>query len=421
MLALTAGLLVAFGSTPTATAATVVPCVVSYSGTGKTIEPDPDAGGPKLTSAVIPVPASSNVLDVDVTYRITHRNAAKVRVDLLRTATVRNILQPVVAGSGAQVAPLTWDDEATATYTAASLAGTYKPKDPLSEMDGTALGGNWYLYIYNYDTVAATLTSWSIRVSRSVCDADGDGAEDRAVDNCVGMDNPDQIDLDNDGRGNPCDDDLDGDGVANNSDNCLTLSNPDQADADADGLGDPCDGDGDGDGVVHADNCPTVANADQADTDGDAAGNACDLDDDGDGKADPQDVCSVLGGATPSGCPSVDRSVKLRYKATKRALTGRLSADVAGCVAKQRVSVWQVRKGKDRRIDRVRTSASGAFKTQPGRRTGKFYATVPLTVVPGAAESLRRSRARPGFVAEGYLARAAGVGDLLLRAYDERT
>lgn len=404
MLALTAGLLVAFGSTPTATAATVVPCVRTFAGSATAIKPETTpTTTPYYTWTVAPinVPHSSNVLDIDVRFDISHPSAKNLLVRFTRledaTTARRSILLHgrFTGRVGAEPRPLTFDDEAPTKYGSTSPTGRYRPTytdaptatdQGLKTFDGTAAGATWRLDIANYANITARLNSWSVTITYSACDEDGDGAEDRAVDNCVGMDNPDQIDLDNDGRGNPCDDDLDGDGVANNSDNCLTLSNPDQADADADGLGDPCDGDGDGDGVVHADNCPTVANADQADTDGDAAGNACDLDDDGDGKADPQDVCPVLGGATPSGCPSVDRSAKLRYKATKRALTGRLTADVAGCVAKQRVSVWQVRKGKDRRIDRVRTSASGAFKTKPGRRTGKFYATVPLTVVPGAAE-----------------------------------
>ena len=53
-------------------------------------------------------------------------------------------------------------------------------------------------------------------------------------------------------------DDSDVDGVLDSYDNCLGLANPDQQNMDRDKLGDACDDDADGDGVANAgDRCPT--------------------------------------------------------------------------------------------------------------------------------------------------------------------
>jgi hypothetical protein len=113
--------------------------------------------------------------------------------------------------------------------------------------------------------------------------SDTDGIADHA-DNCLGLDNPAQLDLDQDGEGDACDDDDDGDGAPDSVDNCPTRANPGQTDLDADGYGNICDDDDDGDGAPDSvDNCPTRANPAQNDLDGDGYGNACDDDRDGDG------------------------------------------------------------------------------------------------------------------------------------------
>ncbi|WP_437938015.1 lamin tail domain-containing protein [Sorangium sp. So ce341] len=94
-------------------------------------------------------------------------------------------------------------------------------------------------------------------------DLDGDGIENGA-DNCPSVFNPirplddgAQADADGDGEGDACDacpidagstlcsapnpHDDDGDGVESGADNCVSLENPDQADMDGDGKGDACD------------------------------------------------------------------------------------------------------------------------------------------------------------------------------------
>lgn len=82
------------------------------------------------------------------------------------------------------------------------------------------------------------------------------------------------------------DDDDDDDGVPNAVDNCVLVANPQQLDTDLDSVGDACD------------NCPSVANVNQVDSDLDSVGDACEepgydprRDRDGDGVIDTEDKC----------------------------------------------------------------------------------------------------------------------------------
>jgi cysteine-rich repeat protein len=86
---------------------------------------------------------------------------------------------------------------------------------------------------------------------KNVCgpDVDEDGIPNED-DNCPYLYNPNQSDLDGDGRGDACDPDIDGDGIPNPGDNCPEVPNPDPFDLDLDGQGDACDPDADGDGFT---------------------------------------------------------------------------------------------------------------------------------------------------------------------------
>ncbi|MFH0837866.1 MAG: thrombospondin type 3 repeat-containing protein [Patescibacteria group bacterium] len=70
-------------------------------------------------------------------------------------------------------------------------------------------------------------------------DADSDGIPD-LLDNCVAIENADQKDVDDNGRGDACED-FDGDLKMNNLDNCPDHPNRNQKDTDEDGIGDVCD------------------------------------------------------------------------------------------------------------------------------------------------------------------------------------
>lgn len=70
-------------------------------------------------------------------------------------------------------------------------------------------------------------------------DVDNDSVVD-VFDNCVSVPNTDQIDVDQNGRGDACDD-FDRDGRINSQDNCPNNPNRAQEDEDGDGMGDACD------------------------------------------------------------------------------------------------------------------------------------------------------------------------------------
>ena len=70
-------------------------------------------------------------------------------------------------------------------------------------------------------------------------DDDNDGYPDEIDD--FPFDPSEWLDTDGDGEGNNQDNDDDGDGIIDTRDNCPLLNNPDQLDTDQDQIGDVCD------------------------------------------------------------------------------------------------------------------------------------------------------------------------------------
>ena len=129
------------------------------------------------------------------------------------------------------------------------------------------------------------------------------------LDNCPGITNVNQADLDADGLGDACDSDLDGDGTANPSD-CAPSDgsryrNTVYPDADRDGARDSntsltisCFGSTVPSGYSvssYLDNCVGTSNASQSDLDADNLGDACDSDMDGDGALNSTDCLPADG------------------------------------------------------------------------------------------------------------------------------
>lgn len=96
-------------------------------------------------------------------------------------------------------------------------------------------------------------------LAAATADSDHDGTAE-ASDNCPGLFNPDQADLNGDGEGDACDSDLDGDVMLNVNDACDYFAEIDPTDTSGDGVPNECQcGDTDGNGVLQAGDAFNIA------------------------------------------------------------------------------------------------------------------------------------------------------------------
>lgn len=109
-------------------------------------------------------------------------------------------------------------------------------------LDSDRAPNNPYLAPGNYSETTPSLVI-SIQLEPNpeyrLSDQDNDLISD-IQDNCRYISNPDQQDLNHNGKGDACED-FDLDGIINSQDNCPNHPNPKQQDTDGDGLGDHCD------------------------------------------------------------------------------------------------------------------------------------------------------------------------------------
>ncbi len=135
-----------------------------------------DSPGGLLTT--INVPDKGHVKDVDAKVRLNYPTSA---IDHLYAylfspqgkfvAMNEGSTNAPNMGSGSNSCsgtPTTFNDEATTPIgsAAAPYAGSFKPFQPLSKMDGQKVKGAWSLFIEGYETASGKLGCWKLKIKR---------------------------------------------------------------------------------------------------------------------------------------------------------------------------------------------------------------------------------------------------------------
>jgi uncharacterized delta-60 repeat protein len=115
---------------------------------------------------------------------------------------------------------------------------------------------------------------------------------------------------------------------------------------------------------------------------------------DADGVLDVDDGCPERFAGHASGCPRIDRTIKVA-RAPGRRLEVRLKADLDVCSARQRIKVIRLRRGPDGSFARPRTSRRGIWRSSKAVPDGVYRAIAKHRTAPGLGRcSQAQSRAR---------------------------
>ncbi len=106
---------------------------------------------------------------------------------------------------------------------------------------------------------------------------------------------------------------------------------------------------------------------------------------DNDGMADSADACPTIPSNTPSGCPTVARSLTLSYSKSKQRFKGTLASSQPSCVSNDSVIVWKKVSGPDVEVGAGGVNVEGKYVVSERGRPGKYYATVDGRVVADLA------------------------------------
>jgi subtilisin family serine protease/subtilisin-like proprotein convertase family protein len=143
--------------------------VVTYDSSGDTTMPRriPFAEGQTqgTTTAVISVPDTRQILDVNVKFDITHTFDGDLQISLIGPTGVEVMLVNRRGSSGDNFTNTIMDDEATTPISSgfAPFTGSFQPESSLGAFDGLTANGNWTLKIVDAAPLnSGQLNSWSL-------------------------------------------------------------------------------------------------------------------------------------------------------------------------------------------------------------------------------------------------------------------